>query len=294
MSEDIRDKPYITHEDVVRLNFIKTDGPFVFRRHYRQGLRSHVMEILRPADLELEKAGTVCDGTRWFPKAKPYKVFRLFRTRLQTLEKALKEIDRVMLVEKYLAPDYLARSDEFIVDYVGPHGTDLMLCGFQEYVEGEILDPWNLLESKDFLSDLYDRLRKEIPAHPQAKEKWVRAVQHEAGLFIRNIKAMIAETGHIPDLAGVGNLMMVGSGQIKLVDINNISPVSFNATINIDDRGYPVCDKSIEALACLEQKILGCRIDTKDRIYQTFLDPARMVAVKILEKQFYRNLNNKQ
>jgi hypothetical protein len=47
-----------------------------------------------------------------------------------------------------------------------------------------------------------------------------------------------------------------------------------------------VCDKSIEALARLEQKILGHTIDTRDPIYCLFLDPHRLAAVKIQERKF--------
>ena len=48
-SEDIRDKPVIGHEDVVQLNFVRSPGSYLFRRHYKNGLRSHVMEVLERA-----------------------------------------------------------------------------------------------------------------------------------------------------------------------------------------------------------------------------------------------------
>jgi hypothetical protein len=82
---------------------------------------------------------------------------------------------------------------------------------------------------------------------------------------------------------------MMASGQIKLVDINNISRVHFDTTIRLDDRGYPVCDKSIEALAMLERKILGHPIDGNDPIYRTFLISQRMEAVAALERQFLQD-----
>lgn len=100
---------------------------------------------------------------------------------------------------------------------------------------------------------------------------------------------MIHETGYIPDLAGLGNMIMMASGQIKLVDINNISRVHFDTTIRLDDRGYPVCDKSIEALAMLERKILGHPIDSNDAIYRTFLIARRMEEVAALERQFLQS-----
>ena len=95
---------------------------------------------------------------------------------------------------------------------------------------------------------------------------------------------MILQTNRVPDLAGVGNLILTRSGNIKLVDINNISRVSFDRTIPLDDRGYPVCDKSIEALSLLERKLTGRSLDGRDIIYNTFLDPERMKDVKEIVK----------
>jgi hypothetical protein len=48
MTEDVREKASLNHEAVVGLNFIRDSAIFVFRRHYRQGLRSHIMEVLDP------------------------------------------------------------------------------------------------------------------------------------------------------------------------------------------------------------------------------------------------------
>lgn len=286
MPEDIRDKPYITHDDVVGLNFVNPSPPYVFRRHYRQGLRSHVMELLHPRDLELETAGTLIDGHRRFPKATPHKIFRLFRLRLEIPQNALTEIERVKIVEKYLAPEYLARSNEFIVDYLGPNGNELMLCGLQEYVPGEIVDPWNLLNGEQFLNALYQDLGATAGRSDTSRRRWNEHTRRQATRFVSKIKQMIHETAYVPDLAGLGNMIMMASGHIKLVDINNISRVYFDTTIRLDDRGYPVCDKSIEALAMLERKILGHPIDSNDTIYRTFLIAQRMKEVSALERQF--------
>ena len=92
----------------------------------------------------------------------------------------------------------------------------------------------------------------------------------------------------MPDLAGIGNLLLTPSGEIKLVDINNISRVSFESSISIDDRGYPVCDKSIESLSLLEQGLLQKPLQQDDIIYKTYLEPSRMEEVKALEKEFLR------
>lgn len=286
MPDDIRAKPYITHDDVVALNFIKSDGSYHFRRHFRQGLRSHVMEVLRPADIEVEKFGTDINGILRYPRAKPVRIFRLFRTRLGNVKSAIDEIQRVKLVERYLAPDFLARSNEFIVDYTTAAGRDILLCGLQEYVEGEILNPWGLLGDERLLATIYDQLFQPAASSAPGRFDWGAAVRAKTVRFIHNIKQMILETGHVPDLAGMGNLVIVPSGAIKLVDINNIARVSFTREITLDDKGYPVCDKSIEALSNLEIKLLGNTIDRADEIYRFFLDPMRMQRVADKERVF--------
>ncbi|RLI48080.1 MAG: hypothetical protein DRP09_21780, partial [Candidatus Thorarchaeota archaeon] len=111
-------------------------------------------------------------------------------------------------------------------------------------------------------------------------------VREDGVKLIQKLKQMILQANRVPDLVGVGNLILTRSGNIKLVDINNISKVSFDRTIPVDDRGYPVCDKSIEALSLLEQKLSGRPLDGKDVIYNTFLDPERMKEVNALEKIF--------
>lgn len=294
MPEDIRDKATITHDDVLGLNFIKQAVPYYFRRHYRQGLRSHIMEIVDPADMELEQKGTIIEGIRWFPKAIPLKMLRIFRSRFKALTHVQEETKRVKLVESYLAPAYLARSSEIVVDYKSPDGRDILLCGLQEYVEGEIIDPWSILGNDSLLGEVYDSRIKDDESLVTSRDQWIRRARNQAANFIEKIKQMIMEAHHIPDLAGVGNLLIQRSGLIKLVDINNISPVAFDAEIRLDDKGYPVCDKSIEALALLEQKIVGGTTDKKEPVYRTFLDPQRRRDVKALEEIFHRRKLNGQ
>jgi hypothetical protein len=288
MPMDIRDKAFISHDDVIGLNFINDSGPYIFRRHYRQGLRSHILQVLERADVEREKIGSEVDGVRWYPKAKPLKMFRIFRTRLATLDHALREINRVKITERYLAPDFLATSSEFIVDYETPEGRDLMLCGFQEYEAGEIVDPWSILDGQALIAALFVSMRGSIDGFSMIREKWSITVRKKAAEFIRRIKEMIYQAGYLPDLAGIGNLVVIPSGEIKLVDINNISKVFFDSEIRLDDRGYPVCDKSIEALYLLEEKVVGGTPDRGEEIYRTFFDPGRRRAVKGHEEIFYR------
>ena len=288
MAEDIRDKAFVANEDVVKLNFINTLSPYVFRRHHRQGLRSHILEVLRRTDVEQERTGVVMDGLRWFPKAEPVRVFRLFRTRLKTLDNALHEIRRVKLVEHYLAPRFLAKSSEFIVDYAGPSGREPLLCGFQAYVKGEIVDPWSILGLKMLAESLFDSLQTAMDDPPASRAQWTLMARDKAAEFIDRVREMILQTGCVPDLAGIGNLVITVSGDIKLVDINNISKVSFDSEVLLDDRGYPVGDKSIEALYLLEEKLAGRAVSEKDPIYRPYFDPGRKKAVRAYEAQFYR------
>jgi hypothetical protein len=74
------------------------------------------------------------------------------------------------------------------------------------------------------------------------------------------------------------------------VDINNISNVTFDPDIRIDDRGYPVCDKSIESLSLLEEGLLQTPLPQDDVIYKSYLEPGRMEEVNVLEKEFLQAL----
>ena len=282
MPLDIRDKPALRHEDVVGLNFIRADSPFFFRRHFRQGLRSHIMEILKRSDVAAENEGVVAAGARSFPRARPTRMLRIFRARLGSLESALAEIARVSVVASYLGPEFIAESSEFLVDYHGPEGVSIMLCGFQAYNEGALLDPRSLRPN------LYDTLHKASERSETHQRDWVSVARREGQRFARAVKNMIADVRHIPDLAGAGNLVVTKAGKVKLVDINNISPVVLDAEIHLDDKGYPVCDKSIEALDLVEQKIVGRKSDADEAIYRFFLAPERRRRVQEQEERFYR------
>lgn len=287
MKEDVRDKPGLEHEDVLRLNFIISPGIFLYRQHYRAGLRSHIMEVLSPKDVAGETAGVIIDGLKHFPRARPLKMLRIFRTRFNSLRDAEEELKRIKIVGKHLAPDYIARSDEFLVHYARHGKYELLLCGLQEYVEGEVIDPWSHLDENHLVSLLSFMGFARDEDLERISNRWIRRIREKAEHFIDRLKQMIAQSNHVPDLAGVGNLILTRFGNIKLVDINNISRVSFNRTIPLDDRGYPVCDKSIEALSLMEQKLLCRSLDRGDPVYNRFLDPERMKDVKEVEKRFH-------
>ncbi len=245
------------------------------------------MEVLRREEVERERTGVVIEGVRWFPKAKPIKMLRIFRTQFNSLDEALEEVKRVKIIEKYLAPDHVAMSDEFLVDYIMDGKRDFILCGLQEAVEGEILDPWSPI-TKAHLAELFSRMGKDATETSDlSTERLVKRAQKRVNKFIEGVKRVALEANHVPDLAGVGNLLLTPEGEVKLVDINNISRVSFGPTIPIDDKGYPVCDKSIQALSLLEQKILDKAINKEDAVYKTFLDSQRMRDVKVLEDKFH-------
>jgi hypothetical protein len=287
MKEDVREKASLSHHEVVALNFVRDPGTYFFRRHYKQGLRSHVMEVLRRDDVERERTGVVIEGVRWFPKARPIKMLRIFRTKFNGLAQALEEVKRVKIIEKYLAPDHVAMSDEFLVDYIMDGRRDFILCGLQEAVEGEILDPWSPI-TEAHLTELFSRMgRNPTETQEMDTERLVRRARKRVHKFIEGVKRMVLEGNHVPDLAGVGNLLLTPEGEVKIVDINNISRVPYGPAIPIDDKGYPVCDKSVQALALLEQKILGNTMKVEEAVYKTFLDSQRMRDVKVLEDKFH-------
>lgn len=291
MSQDVRNKTTLNADDVYRLNFIRHPGKYVFRRHYRQGLRSHIMEVLDPMDVAREKNGVVSDGIKWFPRAKPIKMLRIFRTRFASIQKAREELRRVIIVASYLGPTRYARSNEFLVSYLCKDRYDTLLCGLQEYIEGLNIEPWGFL-NPERLADNLLRPRLGIGATSAAnKSALVTLIRRSAESFVRHVRKMIFATGLIPDLAGDGNLILTDAGNIKLVDINNISPVSLTSHIYLDEKGYPVCDKSVEALFEIEKNLAGHSPDTNDQLYKTFLDPGRMFTVSAIEKEFHRSLN---
>lgn len=285
--KDIREKPFITQEDILALDFIKDPCPYVFRRHYRSGLRSHIMGILLPEDVQREKNGVMVGGIRYFPRARPVRMLRIFRTRFYNLSQAEEEPRRVKLLESYLAPLHLARSDEFIVDYRVEGKRNFLLCGLQEYVEGEVMNPWRCLDRDHLLSLLVRMGGEGASGSVDDPLEWLLTVRRSAEGFIKRLKKMISDVKFIPDLAGVGNLILTRPGHIRLVDINNVSRVPEGAAIPLDDRGYPACDKSVEALSLLEQKLIERPIDKDDSLYGPFLDPVRMKEVRVLEDAFH-------
>ena len=290
MTKDIRDKSYISHEDIIELNFIRKPGIYVFRKYHKQGLRSQIMEVLDPDDVIKQNKGETIKVILFFPWAKPLKMLRIFRTKFDSINDVFEETRKLKIIEKYLPPDSYAKSDEFIVDYIKNGKRDFILCGLQEYVEGEALNPWDLI-NKNILADLFTNMKaKKQNALEMNTSQLIKRFKRKAENFIESVKKMILEANYVPDLAGVENLLITRMGNIKLVDINNISKVSFSPRISLDDKGYPVCDKSVEAISILEQKLMDKPIDKTEKIYRTFLAPQRMKEVKGLEEKFHRSL----
>ena len=283
--QDIRDQAYLTESQVLKLNFINDSSHYIFRKYYRSGLRSHILEILLAEDVLKETQGEITHGIRMFPRAKPKKMLRILRNRFKNKEEVFQEIKKYQVLLKFLGSDFIAESEEFIVDYTGTGKSQILLCGLQEYIEGEILDPWGLGD-KNFLLDLF-----KSSTCPEAQlAAMVKKARKNIVLFVKKIRQMISDTGYIPDLAGFGNLILTPEGNLKLVDINNIVEIKLNNSIPIDDKGYPSCDVSVEVLSILERDLLQKNILLDDPLYRFFLSPQRKIKVKALEKQFYKTL----
>ena len=291
---DIRSKKRLTPSDVLGLNFIREPAPYVYRPYPRQGLRSHIMEVLRPEDAHVEKHGVENDGVTWYPRARPIKMLRLFRTRFNSRTDALEEIRRLKVIETYLPAANIARSEEFLVDYAVAGKMEILLCGLQVFVDGEMLDPWSL-DAEKHISELLTCISAVSDTKEDRTEgaRWCR-LQDEAEIFIKSIKKMIREREMIPDLAGIGNILLTRSGRIRLVDINNICRIRFDQTVHLDDKGYPACDKSIEALYLLEKHLLAPDTETDAWPYSHFLQSDRMAEVRNIEERFYPRLESEQ
>jgi len=287
MTEDIRDKVHIDHKDVIGLNFIKNQTTNVFRKYYKQGLRSQIIEVLDSKDALLENQGETVNGLKFYPRAKPIKILRIFREKFKFIEDVFEDIKKYKILENYLPHDSYSTSCEFIVDYIREGKCNFILCGLQEYVEGKVLNPWDLVH-KEYLTNLVGSMQDQ--GHNPLNlttEQFIQRVKAQAGRFMDSLKKMVLEAHYVPDLAGVGNFILSFEGEIKLVDINNISKVSFGPDIKIDDKGYPVCDKSIEAISIIEEKLLQRAIDKTDLMYRIFLDPERMKKIKEIEGKFH-------
>lgn len=277
MTPDIRDKPTLSHDDIIALNFIKRPSRFFFRHHFREGLRSRLIQVLALPDVLIETRGIVQQGICRFPLAQPLAMLRIFKNRFSSLRDIQKEIDNYKILQQGLSESHYAVSSEFLVDYTRGRDKNTLLCGLQEYVHGESVDPWHenaLLKIESIVKG----------PHKTA----LKTALDSLASFVGCIKKIIMKTGCIPDLAGVGNLIMTPSGGVKLVDINNISRVVMKHQIPVDDKGYPVSDKSIQALFQIETRILGRSKNTADTLYCFFLDPHRMKEVRELEMSFHQ------
>jgi hypothetical protein len=281
MDSDIRFKRDIRHEDILELNFIRKPCRFFFRKHFSEGLRSRLMQVLDPEDVAAETRGVVRNGIRWFRLARPRMMLRIFKTPFRNLQEAHKETRFFKTLQRYLPVRHYAVSQEFVAHYRAPGGDEILLCGLQEYVDGRVLDPWR--ENGLELPETQLSRSGAEPGHPRVKPE---AIRHNAASFVANVKNMIRKAGVIPDLAGVGNIRVTAAGDIKLIDINNISRLCFDSRIRLDEKGYPVGDKSIEALYRIE-RYLSRKADAADEyIYRLFLTGERMARVRDLEKQF--------
>jgi hypothetical protein len=287
-SPDIRDKKTITHGDILDLNFIRKSQKYYFREHFREGLRSRIMQVLSPEDVSKETRGVVENGIRRYPLARPFWMLRIFRRPFDSLAEIEDEIVNYQTIQRYLPSAYYAASSEFLVDYAKPEGREIVLCGLQQFIDGESLDPWNprILGS---IQAYYRNLAPRKHRSPQAfADRKIDILQQHTQAFINHLKHLIRKTRRIPDLAGVGNILYTRSATIHLVDINNISKVTTDDAIPVDDQGYPACDKSVEALFLLEKGILGRPVDMQADLYRFFLNPERMQRVREVEQRFRR------
>lgn len=287
---DIRDRRHLTGQDILSLNFVKNDVPFVFRRHFREGLRSHIFEVHDPDSVAVEKNGIREKGVRVFPRSTPFSMLRLMRYRFFSPGEALAEIERFHTLLRFLTTDFVADSEEFVADYRIHGRMELMLCGFQEYVAGEIFDPWAFERYPGTFSNLADQVQS-LRDTGMSKSKFLDLLQRNGRRFVAASKRMIDRAGLVPDLSGVGNLIVTKEARLKLVDINNISKVCSGPDVYIDDKGYPVCDKSVEVLAILEEHFFDISrpdLIRKDPVYRVFLEPDRLDRVREKEKAFLK------
>ena len=179
------------------------------------------------------------------------------------------------------------------MDYIWNKNRDFILCGLQEYVEGEVLNPWDPISEHQLAGLFFPTEGHGLSGFKMMSEQLIHKFYKKVEHFTACVKKMILEANYVPDFAGVENLLITPTGNIKLVDINNISKVVLGPKISLDDKGYPVCDKSIEAISMLEKKLLRKPIDNTEKLYKIFLDPQRMKEVSALEEKFHLSAMSK-
>jgi hypothetical protein len=244
---------------------------------------------LHPDDVLAETQGVYLEGILQFPQAQPSRILRIYKNRFTSLGSAIQSIKDIKTLERYLGDTNCARSFEFLVSYKNENGYDWMLGGIQEYIQGMVLDPWGFIDSET-LGEYCLKVGLEIDDSLLPDQKILaQRVRRKTENFISKVKTMIEKSQLMPDLAGAGNLILTPQGDIKLVDNNNITPVSYSSQISVDDFGYPVTDKSVEALSFLETKVLGRQLDLNTKLYRTYLDNQRMLEVKDLESAFHES-----
>ena len=286
---DIRQRPHLSGDEVKALNFISGSDKFIFRKHYRSGLRSHIFEILHAKDVTLESEGCIMDGIRSFPRARPVKMLRILRNRFSNKAEVFREIEKYRILLKWLGPELIAGSEEFMVHYTGTGTPEILLCGLQEYISGTVIDPWRMatIGGIEEIISVFDLT-------PEAEVKVLKTARQHFIRLVKSVRQMIHKTGFIPDLAGNGNLMVTASGNVKLVDINNIVEMEPMSEILIDDKGYPSCDVSVQVLAMLETSVLKKAPNENDSLYRIFLAEDRVRKVKALERTFYKELSRQR
>ena len=281
---DIRDCDRIQHADILALNFIRGDAPWVFRRHFRTGLRSRIIEVLDPEAVARETAGLMVDGVRCFPRARPVKMLLIFRTRFADLAQGLHETRRLKRIERWLAPEFLAASEDFYVDYRCGGRRQILLCGLQDYVHGVALDPWQAT-GPGYLEQLHRQFVDETGSRMGVTLFQERLRDNLDG-FVSAVRNLMEQEQILPDLAGVRNLVVDANVRLRLVDINNIQDLDFGDAVVLDDKGYPVLDKSLEALDLLAFHLLDRRDLRCDEALGRFFTPDRRVRVEAAARRF--------
>ena len=148
------------------------------------------------------------------------------------------------------------------------------------------LDPWQA-DHPGYAEDLWRRLLAETSgAVDTPPAEFYRLLNVQVSRFVRQVRAMMDRDGLIPDLAGVRNLLVTHGPRVLLVDINNIHPVVFDAQVPLDDKGYPVLDRSIDALERLGRVFLGRSMLSVETDYRLFFSRERQSRVRELEARF--------
>lgn len=241
----------------------------ILEEFYFGGENAHIYRLVN-GDSYSGQVTWLTSSTSSFSCSMPLHMLKINRKKLSdNLTNEKKE--KAALMDSYLGR-FCATSIETIDDAFVLKGkrTNNFLCGLQEYVQGYDFYP---LSESDYLRGLN--------------------LKESQGL-VDCVKKLILEQGIIPNLWKI--MYDEKNNVLKVVDLYDVRKVYMDEKKGEDDEKetsarineLPLVDMSVLALARIEEKIKGSRVDMTEKIYDYFLNPERCLKAKQKIEEYAR------